>query len=363
MTSSGKEHIYISAPLDSHPAPVRQRIEIPVLCIVVPCLNEEEVLPFSHRRLNAVLAALKNEGKISADSYILYVDDGSTDTTWEIISGFADCFPETVGGLRLSANVGHQNALVAGIEAAVSYADIVVTIDADMQDDPGAIGAMVEEYMKGYEIVYGVRSDRTSDSRVKRGLAQAHYKLMAALGASTVYNHSDYRLMSRRAIESLVSYEERNLYLRGIVPMLGFAQSKVYFTRARRVAGKTKYPFGRMFNFAADGITSFSVRPVRMVFVTGIVFLLVAFAILIYVLVRYLGGYTIEGWSSLMVSVWLCSGVLLMALGVTGEYIGKIYTEVKHRPRYHLEQTAGRASDAGAACRPTHRPNRQQQYP
>ena len=186
---------------------------------------------------------------------------------------------------------------------------------------------------------------------------------MELLGARTVYNHGDYRLMSHRAIESLCSYEERNLYLRGIVPMLGFAQSKVYFTRAQRVAGKTKYPLGRMFNFAADGITSFSVRPVRMVFVTGVIFLLIAFAILIYVLIRYLSGHTIEGWSSLMVSVWLCSGVLLMALGVTGEYIGKIYTEVKHRPRYHLEQSVGRVADADATDRPKWQPNLQRQYP
>lgn len=363
MTHSVEEHIYLTAPLDNHRPPIPRRGEIPVLCVVVPCLNEEDALPISHQCLAAVLSSLKTKGRISADSYILYVDDGSTDSTWEVITAMAARCPSDVGGLRLSANAGHQNALVAGMEAVAVDADIVVTIDADLQDDPGAIGAMVEEYMKGYDIVYGVRADRSSDSHAKRGLAQTHYRLMEALGARTVYNHSDYRLMSRRAIESLCSYEERNLYLRGIVPMLGFAQSKVYFTRARRVAGKTKYPLGRMFNFAADGITSFSVRPVRMVFITGIIFLLVAFTMLVYVLIRYLSGHTIEGWSSLMVSVWLCSGVLLMALGVTGEYIGKIYTEVKHRPRYHLEQSVGRAADAGAAYTQKLRPKLRQQCP
>ncbi len=363
MTHSGEEHIYLTAPLDSHRPPVTRRSKTPVLCIVVPCLNEEEALPLFHQCLSAVVSSLKTNGKISSDSYILYVDDGSIDSTWEVITTLASRFPSDVGGLRLSTNTGHQNALVAGIEAVASYIDIVVTIDADMQDDPGAIGAMVEEYMKGYDIVYGVRADRSSDSHAKRGLAQTHYRLMQALGARTVYNHSDYRLMSRRAIDSLCSYEERNLYLRGIVPTLGFAQSKVYFTRARRVAGKTKYPLGRMFNFAADGITSFSVRPVRMVFITGMIFLLVALGILIYVLIRYLSGHTIEGWSSLMVSVWLCSGVLLMALGVTGEYVGKIYTEVKHRPRYHLEESVGRVADVGAAYTPKPRPNLRQQCP
>lgn len=363
MIYSGEDHIYFTAPLDTHRPPVTRRTEIPVLCVVVPCLNEEAALPLSHNCLAAVLTSLKTSGRISADSYILYIDDGSTDSTWDVITSLASDCASDVGGLRLSANSGHQNALVAGMEAVADYADIVVTIDADLQDDPWAIGTMVEEYMKGYEIVYGVRADRTSDSRAKRGLAQIHYRLMELLGARTVYNHSDYRLMSHRAIKSLCSYEERNLYLRGIVPMLGFAQSKVYFTRAQRVAGKTKYPLGRMFNFAADGITSFSVRPVRMVFVTGVIFMLIAFAILIYVLIRYLSGHTIEGWSSLMVSVWLCCGVLLMALGVTGEYIGKIYTEVKHRPRYHLEQSVGRVAGADAARRQKRQPNLQQQCP
>lgn len=360
MNYSGEDHIYLTAPLDSHRPPMVRRTGIPVLCIVVPCLNEEAALPLSHRCLTAVLSSLKTTGRISADSYILYIDDGSTDSTWEVITSLASNCVSDVGGLRLSVNAGHQNALVAGIEAVADYTDIVVTIDADLQDDPWAIVAMVEEYMKGYDIVYGVRADRKSDSHAKRGLAHVHYKLMELLGARTVYNHSDYRLMSHRTIEALCRYEERNLYLRGIVPMLGFAQSKVYFTRARRVAGKTKYPLGRMFNFAVDGITSFSVRPVRMVFVTGIIFLLVAFAILIYVLARYLSGHTIAGWSSLMISVWLCSGVLLMALGITGEYIGKIYTEVKHRPRYHPEQSVGRVAGAGVAYRKKRQPNLQQ---
>lgn len=315
----------------------------PCLGIVVPCYNEAEVLPCTHGELMKVLDRLKSDGKVSEGSHILYVDDGSTDTTWEVIEALVANSGNA--GIALSGNRGHQNALLAGMAECVGC-DAVITIDADLQDDPAAIGSMVSDYMQGAEIVYGVRSDRSSDNTFKRLTARLHYRTMKALGVRTVYDHGDFRLMGRRALDALLDYGERNLYLRGIVAQLGFAQSAVHYRRHARRAGRSKYPLRRMAELAVDGVTSFSVRPVRLVFATGVVFFAVAMGIFVYVLWRHFSGHTIEGWTSLMLSVWFCSGVLLMALGVIGEYVGKIYTEVKHRPRSHCERRAGRRADA-----------------
>lgn len=342
-TSPGKARMHAAAHRPQGLSPV-PRAESPLLCIVVPCKDEAEALPDTHAVLMRVLGSMIAEGIVTTGSYILYVDDGSDDGTWDVISSLAAQDPCHAGGIALSANRGHQNALLAGIEAVVSGCDAIVTIDADLQDDPEVMPEMVRAYMDGYDIVYGVRSDRSSDRIGKRWTAHLHYSLMRALGARTVYDHSDYRLMSRRAAEALGQYTERNMYLRGIVAQLGFRTASVAYARRPRLKGHTKYPLSRMVNLSIDGITSFSVRPVRMVFVTGLVFMVVALAMLAYVLTRYFSGHTMEGWTSLILSVWFCSGILLMGLGVIGEYVGKIYTEVKHRPRSHRERAAGRAA-------------------
>lgn len=308
----------------------------PLLAIVVPCFNEEEILPVAYKVFTDILDEMIAEGKIAAGSFIFYVDDGSTDHTWDIISSLSAANPR-VGGVRLSMNSGHQHALIAGIDAVREEADIVVTIDADLQDDVSAVPRMVEEYRRGSDIVFGVRKKRDSDSWFKRCSALAFYRLMNSLGVNTIFNHSDFRLMSRRTLLVLEKFHERNLFLRGIVPMMGFRQSKIYYDRSKRMSGKSKYPLSKSINFAIDGITSFSVRPVRLVSIVGLLFVLVALGIFIYVLIRYFGGETIEGWTSLMLSIWFCTGVLLMALGIIGEYVGKIYIEVKERPRYSVE--------------------------
>lgn len=305
------------------------------LAIVVPCFNEEETLPGSDRRLRTLLARGESAGILDPDSFILYVDDGSRDRTWEIIGDLHNRYAN-VRGISLAANSGHQAALMAGMAEALTDADAVVTIDADLQDSPDAILEMVALFRDGAEIVYGVRRCRDSDTWFKRTSAQAFYKIQNALGAKTVYNHADFRLMSRRACTDLLDFGERNLFLRGIVPTLGYRQEKVYYDRTPRLAGETKYPLGKMIAFAATGITAFSIKPVRMVFFAGVIFLIVAAATLGFVLVQHWRGNTITGWSSLMVSIWFCSGAVLMALGIIGEYIGKIYTEVKHRPRFHI---------------------------
>ena len=240
--------------------------------------------------------------------------------------------------MKLAGNVGHQNALVAGMTVARERADIIVTIDADLQDDVSVIGQMVERYRQGCDIVYGVRRERKTDTWFKRNTALAFYRLMQRLGVKSVYNHADYRLMSRRAVNQLLQYRERNLFLRGIVPLVGYRSEKVYYDRCERLAGESKYPLGKMMSFAVDGITSFSIKPVRMVLTLGVVFTLIALVMLAYVLVAYFGGRTVSGWSSLILSLWFIGGCVLIGLGIVGEYIGKIYIEVKDRPRYNIEQ-------------------------
>lgn len=309
-----------------------------VLYIVVPCDNEQEVLPGTNERLLSLLDSLVEAQKVSPRSRVLYVDDGSTDDSWSIISGMA-ASDTRVTAIKLAANAGHQNALMAGLEAALPHAHIMVTIDADLQDDCTVIEQMVDRYEGGCDVVYGVRRDRKSDSWFKRTTAQAFYRLMHKLDVPTVYNHADFRLMSSRAVAQLMRYRERNLFLRGIVPLVGYRSDNVYYDRSARTAGKSKYPLGKMMSFAVDGITSFSIRPVRMVFTLGLIFLFIALCMLAYVLIAYFTHRAVSGWASLILSLWFIGGCVLMSLGIVGEYIGKIYIEVKDRPRYNVEQT------------------------
>ena len=307
------------------------------LCIVVPCLNEEEVLPETNRRLSDLLTGMTERKKIAAESGIVYVDDGSTDRTWSIIEDL-HAADGRVGGVCLAHNAGHQNALVAGMETALERYDLFVSIDADLQDDPSVIEQMVDLHnTEQKEIVYGVRRQRREDTFFKRTTAKLFYRLMQRLGAKTVYNHADYRLMSRRAVEELLRYDERNLFLRGIVPLLGYDTAEVYYDRVSRFAGESKYPLSKMLNFAIDGITSFSVKPVRMVLAMGIVFVFIALLILLYVLHSWMNKTAVPGWASLIVSMWFIGGCILISLGIIGEYVGKIYIETKHRPRYHVK--------------------------
>lgn len=310
----------------------------PLLAIVVPCYCEEAVVEETARRLTAVVDRLVASGDADARSHILFVNDGSTDRTWALIEQLHRQ-NRRVDGLNLAANVGHQAALLAGLDAAAGRSDAVVSIDADLQDDPDVIPQMVAAYRAGADVVFGVRRSRATDSRFKRVTALAFYRLMNALGTPTVYNHADFRLLSRRAARQLCRYRERNLFLRGIVPLIGYPSAKVYYDRAERFAGESKYPLRRMVNFAIDGITSFSVRPVRFVFALGCVFVLIALVAAGFVLWSWMKGTLVQGWASLFLSMWFIGGCVLMALGVIGEYIGKIYIEVKDRPRYNVERT------------------------
>jgi glycosyltransferase involved in cell wall biosynthesis len=309
-----------------------------VMAVVVPCFNEEAVLPETHSRLMALLDEMIKDKKVDDKSFILFVNDGSRDKTWEMIEQFHLTDGSRVGGVKLAGNVGHQNALMAGLHVAKEHADIIVTIDADLQDDISVISQMVDEYDKGSDIVYGVRKSRKSDTWFKRNTALSFYKLMRWLGVKSVYNHADYRLMSRRAVQQLCHYRERNLFLRGMVPLIGYRSAVVYYDRAERFAGESKYPLKKMINFAVDGITSFSVKPVRLVLSMGLLFVLIALIILIYVIISYLNGVTTQGWSSLMISIWFVGGAVLIGLGIVGEYVGKIYIEVKDRPLYNIEK-------------------------
>ena len=322
------------------------------LYIVVPCYKEQEVLPETSRRLGEKLDALIAAGKISADSRIMFVNDGSSDDTWPIIRRLHEERPERFSGVNLSRNRGHQNALLAGLLTAVNYADMIVSMDADLQDDINAVDAMVDAYHEGYEVVYGVRSKRETDTFFKRFTAEGFYKVMKALGVDIVFNHADYRLMSRRAVEGLAQFTEVNLFLRGIVPQIGYKWTTVTYERAERFAGESKYPLKKMLAFAADGITSFSVKPIRLVLSAGVVVFLVSLIMFIYALVQKIMGHTTAGWASLMASIWLLGGVQLLGLGVVGEYIGKIYNETKRRPRFIIESVlnqAGPEKKAGEA--------------
>ena len=307
------------------------------LAIVVPCYKEELVLHETTSHLTQVLDDLVKDDLIATNSYILYVNDGSTDNTWSIISELHEA-NKYVNGVNLAGNVGHQNALVAGLSSAVENCDMAISIDADLQDDVNAIREMVVKYYEGCDIVYGVRQSRQTDTWFKRTTALGFYSLMKSMGVKSVYNHADYRLMSQRALRQLLRYRERNLFLRGMVPTIGYKTDCVYYDRAERFAGESKYPLKKMISFAFDGITSFSVKPVHMVLYFGIVFLIVAFSIFCFVMYSLFRGNAVPGWTSLMLSVWFCSGCILLGLGIVGEYVGKIYVEVKDRPRFNIER-------------------------
>lgn len=307
------------------------------LYIVVPCYNEEEVLPETARRLRAKLEELMAAEKIGPDSRVLFVNDGSKDRTWEIITRLHEDCP-LFCGVDLSRNRGHQNALLAGLMTAKDRADMVVSMDADLQDDIDAVDAMVDKYLSGIDIVYGVRSSRKKDTFFKRFTAEGFYRLMNALGAETVFNHADYRLMSKRALEGLAQFKEVNLFLRGIIPMIGYPTDTVEYERGERFAGESKYPLKKMLSFALEGITSLSVKPLRLI--TGLGFLVFAVSVImiIYNIVRWASGHTVAGWASLSCSVWLIGGLILLSMGIVGEYIGKLYLESKERPRFLIRE-------------------------
>lgn len=307
------------------------------LILVVPCFNEVEVLPETTKLLSSLLDSLINEEKIDRESRILYVNDGSHDGTWDLIEKYSEV-NNYVCGLSLAHNCGHQNALIAGLTFAKDIGDMIITIDADLQDDIKVIPEMVAKYDKGAEIVYGIRKERKTDTFFKRSTAMFFYHFMEYCGAGVINNHADFRLMSKRAVESLLLFKERNLFLRGIVPLIGYKTDVVYYDRLERLAGETKYPFSKMFNFAIDGITSFSVKPVRMVFLLGVLFIVISLAILVYVLYSWLSVSVVPGWSSIILSIWFVGGAVMMGLGIVGEYIGKIYVEVKERPRFIIDK-------------------------
>ena len=311
------------------------------LYAVVPCYNEEAMLPLSAPILRDKWLTLMDRGAISRDSRITLVDDGSADGTWQIIRELCDAPDSLFSAVKLSHNRGHQNALLAGLESVMDRCDAAVSLDADLQDDIDVIDRFIEEYEAGCDIVYGVRDDRSSDSFAKRVTAQGYYKFLKLLGVDIIYNHADYRLMSRRALHALSGYRETNLFLRGIIPELGFPSAVVTYARREREAGDSKYTLPKMLKLAFDGITSFSVRPIRILALVGVLTLLVAVVMAVYTLVRHFTGNTVSGWSSLMISIWFLGGLNLLALGVVGEYIGKIYSEVKQRPRYIVEETVG----------------------
>ena len=303
------------------------------LYLVIPCYNEEEVLPETSKRLKEKYTALMNEGKIDTDSKIVFVNDGSKDRTWEMIRELHESDP-VFRGICLSRNKGHQNALMAGLMTVKSECDAAISMDADLQDDIDAIDGMVDRYREGYEVVYGVRSSRKKDTFFKRTTAEGFYKVMRAMGVETVYNHADYRLMSRRALEALSEFDEVNLFLRGIVPLVGFKSTEVTYERGERFAGESKYPLKKMLAFATEGITSMSVKPIRLITTLGFLVFLFSLGVLVYSIIRKFTGYTVPGWAFLAVSIWALGGVQLLAIGVIGEYIGKIYLETKHRPKF-----------------------------
>lgn len=308
-----------------------------ILAIVAPCYNEEAVLKDSAQKFDALISRLVTDGKIDENSFILFVNDGSRDRTWPIIRDLHNSNPR-FKGLNLAHNVGHQNAIMAGMMTAKDLADAVITIDVDLQDDIEAIPKMVEAYKEGYDIVYGVRNQRDSDTAFKRMTAQGFYKLQRKMGIESIYNHADFRLMSKRVLDELEKYSERNLYLRGIIPQIGMPSTTVEYARSERKAGESKYPLRKMLALAADGITSFSVKPLYAIMYVGVFFLLIALAIAGYVVHAIFAHTAVAGWASLMLSVWMVGGFILISLGAVGLYIGKIYQEVKHRPRYHIEK-------------------------
>ena len=307
------------------------------LYIVVPCYNEEEVLHETTKRLKEKLNKLIKNKKINKDSKVLYVNDGSKDNTWAIIEEI-NKNDKMFTGISLSRNRGHQNALVAGLLTAKEHADIIISMDADLQDDINAIDEMIEKNYNGCDIVYGVRNKREKDSWFKRTTAEGFYKFMKIMGVDVVFNHADYRLTSKRVLDNFADYHEVNLFLRGIFPLIGFKSDIVYYERNERFAGVSKYPLKKMLNFAWDGITSFSVKPIRMVLNIGIIMFVISIIMLIYALTVKILGNTVSGWTFIICSIWMIAGVQMLSLGIIGEYIGKIYSETKARPRFIIEK-------------------------
>jgi glycosyltransferase involved in cell wall biosynthesis len=311
---------------------------MPKIVIIIPCYNEEEVLPETAEKLFEKVNSLVSKNVISKKSSLLFIDDGSNDNTWNLIQKYHTKNPSVFTGLKLSGNRGHQNALLCGLLSVKDHVDAAISIDADLQDDIDVIDKMVEKYRAGYEIVYGVRSNRNSDSFLKRSTAQGFYRFMRLLGVNIVYNHADFRLMGRKALEALAEYGEVNLFLRGIVPLIGFKTGIEYYTRAERLAGTSKYPLGKMLQFAFEGVTSFSIKPIRLITFLGVFIFTVSIAMIVYFFARYFSGHTVAGWASIACSLWGIGGLILFSIGIVGEYIGKIYLEAKRRPRYHVEQ-------------------------
>ncbi|MDF1494395.1 glycosyltransferase family 2 protein [Caproiciproducens sp. CPB-2] len=310
---------------------------MPTVYLVIPCYNEEEVLPETVKRLTIKMNSMIKAGRADGKSRMLLVDDGSRDRTWELISGY--CEENTlVSGIKLAHNRGHQNALLAGLMTAKEYCDCAISLDADLQDDIEVLDQFVDKFTDGCDVVYGVRNKRETDTTFKRTTAQGFYKFMKVLGVDVVYNHADYRLMSRRALDALSEYKEVNLFLRGIVPLIGYRSDYVYYDRNERFAGESKYPLKKMLSFALDGITSFSVKPLKMISTLGIVLSLLSILGLIYALVSYFMGLAVAGWTAIVCSIWLLGGIQLLCLGVVGGYVGKIYSEVKARPRFRIEE-------------------------
>lgn len=307
-----------------------------ILYIVVPCYNEQEVLPETGRRLSEKVETLKSQGKIDAESRIMFVNDGSKDATWQMIEELC-AQNKLFAGVNLSRNRGHQNALLAGITVASEHADMIVSMDADLQDDINAVDEMIDAYHAGNDVVYGVRSSRQRDTFFKRNTAQMFYRLLKLLGAEIVYNHADYRLLSRRAAKALLSFDEVNLFLRGIVPLVGFRSTTVSYERGERFAGESKYPLGKMFAFALEGITSLSIKPIRMITVGGLLVCVISLIMLVKAFVDYFSGNVVPGWTSIIISIWVLGGLQLFAIGIIGEYIGKTYMETKARPKFIIE--------------------------
>ncbi len=321
-----------------------------MLSVVVPCYNEEAVLPETARRLVALLDELVGNGRVDSSSHVIFVDDGSRDRTWALIEELSNRHPR-VRGLKLSRNRGHQNALLAGLLAAEG--DAVVTVDADLQDDLGAIAEMLDAHTRGAEVVYGVRKHRSTDTLFKRFTAEAYYRMLARMGVEIIFNHADYRLLGRRAVEALRQFGESNLFLRGIIPQLGFPSAIVYYDRAERFAGESKYPLGKMLAFAWQGVTSFSAAPLRMITGLGVLISLASFAVTVWaVWIRLFSDSAVPGWASTVVPMYLLGGVQLLCIGIIGEYLAKIYMETKRRPQFFVERYSGAWPGANSASRP-----------
>lgn len=312
-------------------------VEEPVFYLVVPCYNEEQVLPETSHRLKEKFNALIEAKAISSNSHILFVDDGSTDKTWKLIENLYES-DHVFSGLKLSRNRGHQNALLAGLSYASSHADAIGSMDADLQDDINALDQMLLKYAEGFEVIYGVRNDRSTDSFFKRTTAQAFYKFQSKMGVETVYNHADYRLLSKRAVLSLLEFKEVNLFLRGLVPLIGYKSCSVYYSRGERFAGKSKYTLSKMLSFAVEGITSFSTKPIKFISVTGLIIFFLSIIMLLYVFIGHLAGDVQVGWTSIIMSIWCLGGLQLFAIGIIGEYVGKTYLESKERPRFIIDE-------------------------